>query len=863
MVAAGIAGAACKRPRETIVSIADGVQDVVTSRVASAIATDGYADGVSISLRGIRPIKIDGNPRHPITGRSSDPFVQARLWDLYDPARSEGARMDGAQCTAAAFAAGLREALERSPATFRILTGTVTSPTLVTQLTELERRGARWHVWEPCARESMFEATRRSLGRELDVSVSLANARRVLALDADFLAEGPGRLRLCRELGERRREIRLVHAGPSGATVTAIAADHHLPMRPSEVGRLAWWIAGELGLVARSAEPMNGARAVLEDLDVVVAGPRQPAWVHALALGIGQRFGRLVVRTPLEARRPGLEPLVDAMRAGQVDTLLVLDANPSYSAPRALRFDEAASNVTLLAHVGLHADETAGLARWHAPLATPFEAWSDLRAEDGTVSIVQPPVAPLGDAVALHELVGEMLGDRRRAFEIVRSQWSGLDDDAWRAALETGVVDGTEAPAVVLPAPDLGWVEPAATSSELEAVHVADARVRDGRFAHNGWLLELPKPASTTTWGNAIRIAPQLARRLGATDGSMLTVSAGDQALTGPAWIDPEQAEGTVLLELGYGHRAGSLLATGLGYDAGALRPGDVRVERASGVASLHVVQREHRLDAVPKAPPPIRVHDGPVTPAAKETPSHETLYAGSRNLAPIDRGWAMVIDLSTCIGCSACTLACTTENNVPVVGPEQIDLGRVMHWIRVDFDRSEDGDLHPQPVPCMHCEKAPCEVVCPVNATTHSESGLNEMTYNRCVGTRYCSNNCPYKVRRFNYLAYSEAETARVPAIVDQRNPAVTVRSRGVMEKCTYCVQRLPRVPGSAPTMTACQQACPTRAIHFGALEDPLADVAALRDEPHHYELLGELGTRPRTTYLGRIRNRNPGLVG
>jgi molybdopterin-containing oxidoreductase family iron-sulfur binding subunit len=574
------------------------------------------------------------------------------------------------------------------------------------------------------------------------------------------------------------------------------------------------------------------------------------------------------------------------MGQGKVDLLVILGGNPVFTAPADLRFADALAKVGLRVHSGLYDDETSVQCHWHVPEAHYLESWSDARAFDGTTSLVQPLIAPLYGGHTAHEVIA-VLSDRpdRSSYDIVREYWQqerpgGDFEMFWRRALHDGLMSATAVPArrVALRAE---WDAPSTPTADadLEVVFRPDPHIFDGRFANNGWLQELPKPITKLTWENAALISPAVAEELGLANGDVVKLEYHDHSLRAPVWVVPGQAPGSVTVHLGYGRRRGGSLADGVGFDAYRLRTADA-LHFASGLRlrptgerrTLACTQDHHSMEGRPLVRTaaleeylshPDFAHEMEEQPARDLTLYPEHSYPGY--------AWGMVIDLGACIGCNACTAACQSENNIPVVGKDQVARGREMHWIRVD--RYFGGDLDApemfhQPVPCMHCENAPCEVVCPVNATVHSSEGLNDMVYNRCVGTRYCSNNCPYKVRRFNFYLYSDWSTETFKMA---RNPDVSVRSRGVMEKCTYCVQRIEysrakaidesRTVRDGEIVTACQQVCPTEAIVFGDQNDPESRVAKLKADARNYALLGGLNTRPRTTYLAQVRNPNPEL--
>jgi molybdopterin-containing oxidoreductase family iron-sulfur binding subunit len=605
--------------------------------------------------------------------------------------------------------------------------------------------------------------------------------------------------------------------------------------------------------------------------------------------------------------------LVDAISAGSVETLLILDANAAYSAPADVDFVAALGRVAVTISSSLYLDETARRCRWHVPMAHYLESWGDVRASDGTISIQQPLVAPLYGGRSCIELLAILTRDSRAEGEqIVRRALANVlpDESAWRRALHDGVVAESAWPPVsrtllpqagmLLSAEEKSGV--ALDNGQLELTLAPDPRVFDGRFANNGWLQELPESASKLTWDNALMLSPRTGKELGLRDGGLARLSLGEASLTVPVLFVPGQGPGALKLYLGHGRTAagrvggqdqGDERAEPVGVNAYALRTRShagfvrgARVEALSGRASLATTQDKHTMDRIgtfgtaDRLPMLVReaklaeyrehpdfaahkVHHPPLLSLWKEP----VKYEGHK--------WGMSIDLNKCTGCNGCVVACQSEKNIPVVGKERVAMGREMHWIRVDRyfqgDPEQPETAH-QPVPCMHCEHAPCEQVCPVGATVHSSEGLNEMTYNRCIGTRYCSNNCPYKVRRFNYFNFHEdmkEEKNQVKGMVF--NPEVTVRFRGVMEKCSYCVQRIQegkfkagrdnRPLTDGEITTACQDSCPTQAIVFGDLQDAGSAVSARKRDPRDYSLLEELNVRPRTTYLARVKNPHPEL--
>jgi Fe-S-cluster-containing dehydrogenase component len=577
-----------------------------------------------------------------------------------------------------------------------------------------------------------------------------------------------------------------------------------------------------------------------------------------------------------------LRELIADMNSGSVETLFIFGGNPVYNTPADLGFASAMNKVGMRVHLSLYNDETSDLCHWHIPEAHFLEAWSDLRAHDGTVSIVQPLIAPLYDGKSAHEMVSAMMGRTDpKGYDIIRAQWmqqAPTDfEKFWRRSLHDGVIAGTsfqERPVSVTAISP----QPATNASGYTLLIRQDASVYDGRFSNNGWLQELPRPMTKLTWDNAVQISPATAEKLAVHNEDEVEVSHEGRSVRGPVWILPGQADGAVTLNLGYGRQRAGRVGNNAGFNVYAIQTSKspwnlygAQIKKTGGTIALACTQNHQNMEGRHL------VRSGDLEEYKKhpkfaqemeEAPSRDmTLYQNY----DYSKGyqWGMAIDLNACVGCNACVVACVSENNIPVVGKDQVRRGREMQWLRIDryYEGSiDDPEMYNQPVPCMQCENAPCEVVCPVHATVHSTEGLNDMVYNRCVGTRYCSNNCPYKVRRFNFFLYSDFKT---PSLKMMRNPDVTVRSRGVMEKCTYCVQRINHAKIEAEKenrqvkdgeiQTACQQVCPAEAITFGNINDPQSKVSKMKAETRNYSILAELNTRPRTTYLANLKNPNP----
>jgi MoCo/4Fe-4S cofactor protein with predicted Tat translocation signal len=921
--------ACTKQPLEPIVPYVRQPEEVVPGRpmfFATAFTLSGYASPILVESNLYRPTKIEGNDRHPASLGGTDIFSQASILGLYDPDRSQTNMSLGEVRTWGNFVDAMRGPLASQKALqgagIRILTPTISSPTLADQLRTVLKLypQARWHVYEPVNRDNAMQGAQLAFGQPVETQYKLETADVILSLDADFLYAGfPGVARYARDFAKRRdpdsgkmSRLYVVECTPSS---TGAKADHRLPLRAGEVADFAGSLASALGISSGrrtfAGETARYMNAVLHDLmahrgsSVVIAGDHQPAVVHALAHAMNQALGNVgktvVYTQPVNANPIGqtesLKDLVADMRAGKVDMLFILGGNPVYDAPADLNFADALknTNIPLRVHLGLYQDETAELCQWHLSEAHYLEAWGDTRAYDGTVSIVQPLIAPLYNSKSAYELVALLAGQHDASgHDIVQSYWKtqhpGADFDMfWRKSLHDGWIEGTAfAPqTVTVKATDL----PAPAESPQNAIEInfrRDPSIYDGCFSNNGWLQELPKPMTKMTWDNPVLVGPAMAQRLQLESEDLVVLELDGKKLTAPVWIQAGHPDNSITVFLGYGRRRSGRAGTGAGFDFYPLRSSatpwftsGVNLSKTGDTYILASTQGYQTMDTPDGYTRPLvrtrsldEYHKDPDFAQEDKPPVGLTLYPGyEAQYESEPYRWGMAIDLNSCVGCNNCIIACQSENNIPVVGKEQCHKGRHMHWLRVDAYYQGDRDspkAYFQPVPCMQCENAPCELVCPVGATLHSTEGLNDMVYNRCVGTRYCSNNCPYKVRRFNFLLFQDWET---PQYKMMRNPNVTVRSRGVMEKCTYCIQRIAahridaeredRKIADGELQTACQQSCPANAIIFGNLNDPESRVSKLKAKSLNYGLLQDLNTRPRTTYLAEIRNPNPELEG
>jgi len=916
---AALALASCGKPEEEIVPYVDQPPDTlpgVPQRFSTALPLAGYARGMlAVSVDG-RPIKIEGDARHSYSLGSTDVFAEAEVLGLYDPARlqgvTRGAEPVSWQTFEAALAPRLAAAKAKSGAGLTLVTGRITSPTDLRLIADLQATypQMRWRRYEPVHDDAEREGARLAFGRELTVLPQLERARAVLCLDADPIGPGPQQIRLGRAFVEGRKPgagFARWYAVEPGWSLTGMNADHRLALHPERVRDVALIVAARLGsgqaALSVAPEVARFAEACAADLQanpgaaLVLAGPSQPAEVHALAHWINGRLRAPVtaavrVDPHPEGHGESLRGLADDLRAGRVETLVVLDANPAYDAPAELGLAQAISRASFRVFAGTHAGETSAACEWTLPQSHVLESWGDARAPDGTVSLIQPLIRPLYDTRTRGRLIAMLSGSSPPgARDLVRATWAdqsigerggGDADGFWRAALTRGFAEPAPAP-IPLPAARLSVVAPSPPAQGMTLALRPDPTVWDGRYADNAWLQECPKPLTHEVWGASLAISPSDAARLNLHDGDHVKLSREGRSVDAPVRVTPGQADGVLSGYIGGGRREAGPIGVGAGVDFAPVRSAlspwttPVGVERGSGHDAPPAFATTHRLEGEARKLAPVLTVDGLAHGRTHDLDTKLRPDSLLPNLQGWDPAWAMVIDTGACIGCNACVVACQAENNVPVVGPHEVARGRDMHWLRIDAYVVDDTlQARPvfQPVPCMQCEHAPCEPVCPVEASIHDHEGLNGQVYNRCIGTRFCESNCPYKVRRFNFHGYAqgqEYENLGAESVKAQRNPDVTVRARGVMEKCTYCVQRISgarrlaereqRPIAEGEVVTACQSACPTRAIRFGDLNHPASDVVTGRRDPRHYALLGEQGTRPRTTYLARVRNPNPAL--
>jgi MoCo/4Fe-4S cofactor protein with predicted Tat translocation signal len=966
---AGLAGCT-KQPDEPIFPYIRQPEDLVLGKPMYFATAHPFPTGaipVLIKSDSFRPIKVDGNPEHPMSKGKSDAFTQATLLDLYDPDRSQHVLHRGETSGWGDFQEAFSSAAKKTNGGQGIyfLSETITSPSLAAQWKQVQAAypSAKLIQWEPVNQDSSRAASKAAFGSYTDAQYKLEDADVILSLDADFLGgiAHPGFLPLAAGYAERHRyeadkTMNRLYVVETMPTVTGFKAEHRLALKPSEIASFATALAGGSAPQGANADTQKFFSTLLSDLKasggkcVVVPGEQASPAVHAAAYALNASLGavgKTVIYTETVNPMPSeqvadLKSLVADMNAGKVQWLVILGVNPIYSAPADLYFQDAFAKVPVTVHLGSHVDETGVIANWHINKAHYLESWSDARAYDGTISIIQPMIDPMYGGKSAFDVFQTLLENTQiSAFTVVqtnaRNYIKGDFETGWRKALHDGWIEGTAFAAKAGGAGKSAVASfpiPATASNGLEVSFRPDPSIYDGRFANVGWLQELPKQVTNLSWDNAAIMSIGTMADLKLDESDPVKVSFDGREFIAPALMAPGHPDGVITVHLGFGRgvQAGRV-AQGVGFDAYQIRRSDAPLSVAGvtavkvpgtydlcitkvhniehrgsfaqqdlekklfdkdGVYSLAGHEAEERsiiryatVDEARKKPN--FAHEGGVSgtlvgkvgysPQGEEVPHNNSFFPDNwkydeqdPSTLKIQNAWGMAIDLNSCIGCNACIVSCYAENNIPVVGREQVKVGRNMQWLRIDT--YFEGDLHApkahfQPMACQHCENAGCEQVCPVGATVHTPEGLNTMVYNRCVGTRYCSNNCPYKVRRFNFLLYSDYDAESLKFM---RNPDVTVRSRGVMEKCSYCVQRIEAAKITADKenreirdgeiVTACQQACPTSAITFGNINDKASKVAKLKAEERDYQVLADLNFRPRTTYTAGVINPNPELA-
>ena len=958
---------ACRRPVEKILPFARKPEEMVPGvpvYYATGMPLRGIVHGLLVESHEGRPTKVEGNPEHPVSQGSTSVFEQASILNLYDPDRSQDVLYNGEKATWDAFVLSVEQfSVNAETRRLAVISELYSSPTYQALRAFLKSRfpQLRWVTYTPDGDDNISLGMQQAFGQPLRPSYRFSEAEVIVSLDADFL--GPTDLNTVgntREFAASRRldgpedTMSRLYVVESTYSITGGMADHRLRLRAGDIPSFAAAIAARLGVgnvgdTGRAFIDHPYAVEIVTDLQrvgqrgVVLAGQTQPPTIHALCAlinGVLGSIGQTMVlldteETTLSSQADQFAELVNDMHAGSVEALLMIGVNPVYDAPAELRFADAMERVGHTMHVGPFVDETAHLCRWHIPQSHFLEAWGDGRAFDGTLSVIQPLIAPLYQSRSEIEVLNVFASGRDRpGYDLVREQWRDVIDgdfeEGWGRVLHDGFLPNSDYVSVA-PSVDTDRIEmlTVSESDALEIVFRLDPRVLDGRFTNNAWMQELPDPTTKLVWDNVALMNSSTAQRLGLkvnyskgrffVDTVELTV--GESSVILPVWIQPGLPDRSITVTLGYGRNIQTTRSTrksiffdtdkysdaygsgplgnGIGVNVGPLRPAGmhrvtegIRAVKAGEDYMIATTQEHGSMEGRPlfrmasleeyRGQPHFAEEAVHTLPGGEPWEAYPELWQDNHpsEAAPMTDNlyyknqWGMVIDLNSCTGCNACIVACSSENNIQVAGKEEVSLGREMHWLRLDRyfvsdeNTVDDAKMVIQPIMCMHCENAPCESVCPVTATVHSPDGTNQMAYNRCIGTRYCSNNCPYKVRRFNYFNLSKTMPEQVKMA---QNPNVTVRFRGVMEKCSFCVQRIResqrrgsienRPLEDGEVKTACQQVCPAQAISFGDLNDPNSAVMEKKRNTRRYEILAELNVKPRTSYLARVRNPNPRL--
>ncbi len=969
---AGVAtlGAGCRRPEEKLEPFGKQPENYTFGEAqyfATAMPTRTGAIPLVVKSYEGRPVKIEGNALFPGSNGGTDRYAQASILDLYDPDRARHFKHDGKVVSREAALSFLGEHSKKLTANsgkgLAFLAESSTSPSRARLQKIIAQKfpKAQWFTYDAIDSGIHQRAATQAFGQPVKPVFHFDKAKVILSLDCDFLGGEDGAHEHIRKFAAGRKageKMSRLYAVESLFTLTGASADHRQRISASQVVKVAAGILSQI--IDGNTQMQPWLAECTKDLIanrgkvLVVAGQRQPLEVHLIAHAINVALDSVGKTMTLVSTKEALSADLKNLDAGATDTLVILGGNPAYNS-------NWLSKAKTVVRLGYYEDETAEKCQWHFPAAHYLESWSDAVTGSGTLVPVQPLIQPLFGGLAELEFLARLVGEvQTSAYEIVRATFGGSGED-WKKILFNGFAASrppqSENLKLVQTASGLnqrlaGANIPAISANNLEVVFYRDAKVDDGRYANNGWMQELPDPITKMTWDNAVLVSRRTAREFGVVNGDMVEITLNGRKVTGPIWTQPGMADYSLGLALGYGREKAGRVGTGVGFNAYKIFSGryietGATIKKTGKTYTLACTQDHWSMEGRP-AVREANLEEFLKEPKFAEEKFHgvEPPIAKSLYPNPLDEAkktalhqWGMTVDLNACVGCGTCVVACQSENNIPIVGKDQVRRGREMHWLRIDryftadprkekaadkFKADENQQFAEwidevqavnQPMMCQHCETAPCESVCPVNATVHDQEGLNVMAYNRCIGTRYCSNNCPYKVRRFNYLdfnkrpltelkgtIYSTTLTHKTEGVPDifrwwkdsnsgmrtedewdliklSKNPDVTIRMRGVMEKCTFCTQRiehakvaqkanaggsdkvrLTEAAGTVPK-TACQQACPAGAIVFGDVSDAFSSVSKSKLLPQNYSVLGDLLTMPRTTYLARIRNPNPAM--
>ena len=943
---AGLEG--CKKPVQKIIPYVEaeiGTIPGIPKYYASTLPFKNNALGVVIENHDERPVKVEGNEKHPTTLGKSNSFAQASTLEMYDPDRARGVKFEGNKVDWNEYLKFAKSLNDGNGKGLAVLMQESSSPTIKSIQEDFKKNlpNADWVVYESVNNENLYDGIELAFSKRLQPLYRLEKAQIIVSLGSDFLGVDDNNIYHTRKFAQNRNIVdenstmNRLYVAESSISSTGSSADHRLNVPQHEMENLLAELAYELKqlglrIEAKKVKSSNNlwVKAAAKDLfdgrgeSIIIGGSSLSKEFHQLIALINYNLKAPVDYYPLNMSQvssiKNFESLCNDMKNGKINNLIILGANPVYDSPADFDFAESLKKVKNSVHLTNIIDETSKLCSWNIAMNHYFECWGDAMTYDGHVSIVQPQIMPLFDSKSIIQVLSPIVHSKEQsAYDTVKNVWksniikSGNFEREWDKVLHDGLYKKPIFKKLnVRPASKISTAvlnNYSLDNDKFEIVFCPSSSVYDGRYANNGWLQEIPKPITSLTWDNAALISMKVAKKLNIKNGQMLEISVGDNTINIPAFITPGQNQKSITLELGYGRKFNGRIGNEVGFNVYPLRSsespsfilnGSIKVLNetyplastqdhhgleddkyaAPGFDDLANKEAQSRIPELVKQSTLDYYKDNPDWVQKKveqHKPDKNRSWADHSMYNPdwdYSKGpqWGMSIDLTSCTSCNACSIACQSENNIPVVGKQQVMNGREMHWIRIDNYFAGDPDnpeVSTQSVACVHCELAPCESVCPVAATTHSSDGVNQMTYNRCLGTRYCANNCPYKVRKFNFYNY----TKDLPEVVQMAmNPDVSIRFRGVMEKCTYCYQRISSARITAENegreikdgdfQVACQQSCPADAIKFGDINDPNSEVSKAKRRNRDYALLAHLGTAPRTTYLAKIRNQNPMLV-
>jgi molybdopterin-containing oxidoreductase family iron-sulfur binding subunit len=945
---AGLEG--CKKPVQKIIPYVEaeiGTIPGIPKYYASTIPWKNNALGVVIENHDERPVKVEGNEKHPSTLGKSNAFSQASTIEMYDPDRARGVKYNGEKVDWSEYLKFAKDINKGDGKGLAVLMQESSSPTIKSIQNDFKTKfpSASWVSYESVNNENLYKGIEKAFSKKLQPIYRLENAQIIVSLGSDFLGVDDNNIYNTRKFAQNRdivdenSTMNRLYVAESSITSTGSSADHRLNIPQHEMESILAELSYELkklglSVDANKVKSSNNLwiKAAAEDLmsnrgdSIILGGSQLSPEFHQLIALLNNQLNAPVDYYPLSLSQVSsladFKSLCDDIKNNKIKNLIILGANPVYDSPADFNFGDLLKNVPNSVHLTNILDETSKLCSWNIAMTHYFECWGDAMSYDGFVSIIQPQIMPLFHSKSAIQVLTPLVYSKElSSYDTVKNVWksdivkSGNFEREWEKVLHDGLYKNT----II----KKEQVRPSSKTSttqlnnfiklddnKFEIVFNASSSVYDGRFANNGWLQEIPKPVTSLTWDNAALISIKVAKKLNIKNGQMIEIKIDNKSIKLPAWITPGQNQKSISLELGYGREFEGRLGNGVGFNVYPLRmssnpsyslnasisvldetyplastqdhhgleedqyaaPGFDKLSNNEVQSRIPELVKQSTLDYYKDNPDWVQKKVEEHKPDKKRSWADHSMY----NPEPeydYSKGpqWGMSIDLTSCTSCNACSIACQSENNIPVVGKQQVMNGREMHWIRIDNYFAGDPDnpeMSTQSVACVHCELAPCETVCPVAATTHSSDGVNQMTYNRCLGTRYCANNCPYKVRKFNFYNY----TRDLPEVVQMAmNPDVSIRFRGVMEKCTYCYQRVSAARISAENenreiqdgdfQVACQQSCPADAIKFGDINDPNSAVSKAKRRNRDYALLAHLGTAPRTTYLAKIRNQNPKL--